>query len=353
MDFYDTTHFSQILNMKFNAIVGNPPYQEEDGGFRTSAHPIYDVFTRQSIALNADFISLVIPARWFAGGKGMESFREEMIHNKSLCELHDYPVAIDCFEGVQIKGGVCCFLLDSSYSGPCSVKTHLGNYSGSPLKRFLANEDVEIFIRYNESLSIIKKVKKYREQTMDFYVSRRIPFGLPTYFHGSKEKHDPNMIRIYENRGISYAFRDAVIKNKDVVDQYKVFIPRSSDGSDFIPHVILGIPFLGEPGSACSETFNFIGPFKSRKICENVMHYISTKFFRFMAMQMKSSQSATKKLYSFVPVQDFSIKWTDELLYEKYKLTKKEVEFIEAMIRPMDLNRQRKQRYWKDLQEEL
>ena len=353
MDFYDTTHFSQILNMKFNAIVGNPPYQEEDGGFRTSAHPIYDVFTRQSIAFNADFISLVIPARWFAGGKGMDSFREEMIHNKSLCELHDYPVAIDCFEGVQIKGGVCCFLLDNSYSGPCSVKTHLGNYSGSPLKRFLANEDEEIFIRYNESLSIIKKVKKYRERTMDFYVSRRIPFGLPTYFHGSKEKYDPNMIRIYENRGISYAFRDAVIKNKDVIDQYKVFIPRSSDGSDFIPHVILGIPFLGEPGSACSETFNFIGPFKSRKICENVMHYISTKFFRFMAMQMKFSQSATKKLYSFVPVQDFSIKWTDELLYKKYKLTKKEVEFIEAMIRPMDLNRQRKQRYWKDLQKEL
>ena len=123
--------------MKFNAVVGNPPYQEEDGGFRISAHPIYDVFTRQSIALNADYVSLVIPARWFAGGKGMDSFREEMIHNKSLCELHDYPVAIDCFEGVQIKGGVCCFLLDNSYLGPCSVKTHIGNYSGVPLNRYL------------------------------------------------------------------------------------------------------------------------------------------------------------------------------------------------------------------------
>lgn len=339
--------------MKFNAIVGNPPYQEEDGGFRISARPIYDVFTRQSIALNADLVSLVIPARWFVGGKGMESFRKEMIHNSSLCELHDYPIAIDCFEGVQIKGGVCCFLLDSSYSGPCSVKTHLGNYIGTSLKRYLANESEQIVIRYNESLSIIQKVKKFKEQTMDSYVSRRIPFGLPTYFHGSKEKNRADMIRIYENRGISYVSPEAIIKNKDIVDQFKVFIPRSSDGSDFIPHVILGIPFIGEPGTACSETFNFIGPFKSRKICENVMQYISTKFFRFMAMQLKSSQSATKKLYSFVPVQNFNIKWTDEALNKKYKLTKKEIEFIDAMIRPMNLNRQRKQRYWKDLQKGL
>lgn len=339
--------------MKFNAVVGNPPYQKEDGGFRISAHPIYDVFTRQSIALNADLVSLVIPARWFAGGKGMESFREEMIHNKSLRELHDYPVAIDCFEGVQIKGGVCCFLLDSSYSGPCSVKTQLGNYTGTSLKRYFTDESERIVIRYNESLSIIQKVKKFKEKTMDLYVSRRIPFGLPTYFHGSKEKQRPEMIRIYENRGISYVSSDAIVKNRDVVDQYKVFIPRSSDGSDFIPHVILGIPFIGEPGTACSETFNFIGPFKSREICENVMQYISTKFFRFMAMQMKSSQSATKKLYSFVPVQNFNIKWTDEMLNKKYKLTKKEIKFIDAMIRPMDLNRQRKQRYWKDLQKGL
>lgn len=339
--------------MKFNAIVGNPPYQEEDGGFRISAHPIYDVFTRQALSLKSDYVSLLIPARWFSGGKGMESFRDEMIHNRSLCELHDYPVAIDCFDGVQIKGGVCCLLFDNSYSGSCSVTTHIGDYVGVSEKRNLADDGDKIFIRYNEALSIIKKVKKLKEPTMDSFVSQRIPFGLPTYFHGKKEKLSSDWIRIYENQGISYASRDVVVKNKDVVDQFKVFIPRSSDGSDFIPHVILGIPFLGEPGTACSETFNFIGSFKSRKICENVMQYISTKFFRFMAMQMKNSQSATKKLYSFVPVQNFNEKWTDEKLYTKYKLTRKEINFIETMIRPMDLNRQRKQRYWKDLQKKL
>ena len=339
--------------MKFNAIVGNPPYQEEDGGFRNSAHPVYDVFTRQSLNLKSDYVSLLIPARWFSGGKGMESFREEMIHNRSLRELHDYPVAIDCFDGVQIKGGVCCILIDMAYKGPCTVTTHIGDYAGPSEKRNLTNDEDKIFFRYNESLSIVKKVKKIGEPTMDTYVSRRIPFGLPTYFHGEKEKLNADWIRVYENQGVSYTSRNAVVKNKDVIDQFKVFIPRSSDGSDYIPHVILGIPFLGEPGSVCSETFNYIGPFASRKICENVMQYISTKFFRFMAMLMKNSQSATKKLYSFVPVQDFNKKWTDEKLYAKYKLTKKEINFVEAMIRPMDLKRQRKQRYWKDLQKGL
>lgn len=338
--------------MKFDAIVGNPPYQVEDGGFRNSAHPIYDFFTESSLLLRPDIFSLVIPARWFAGGKGVGSFREFMLNRQSVCELHDYPVAIDCFKGVQIKGGVCVFLMEKTYRDKCKVVTHIGDYSGVSKKRFLNESNTDVFIRFNEALSILKKVRRLRESTMDSLVSRRIPFGLYTYFHGRKERKSECDIRIYENKGISYADRGCIGKNESVVDMHKVYIPRSSDGSDFIPHVVLGIPFYGEPGSACSETFNFIGPFENERFCRNVMGYISTKFFRFLALQRKSTQSATKDLYKFVPIQDFSLSWTDEKLYRKYKLNSKEIEFIEKTIRPMDLNRQRKQRYWKDLLKE-
>lgn len=335
--------------MKFDAIVGNPPYQREDGGFRNSAHPVYDFYTEFNLKLKPNLMSLIIPARWFAGGKGLHEFREFMMKNKSISDLLDFPVAIDCFSGVQIKGGVCIFLVDSSYSGKCSVSTHIGYYTGSAKKRFLDDSQSDVFIRFNEALSVLKKVQKFKEPTMDSLVSRRIPFGLPTYFHGEKECRDSKMIRIYENKGISYASRDVVKKRIEDVDKNKVFIPRSSDGSDFIPHVVLGIPFWGEPGSACSETFNIIGPFKTEAECRNVMQYVSTKFFRFLAMQRKVTQSATKQMYKFVPVQDFSQSWNDEALYSKYKLTFDEIQFIEKTIRPMDLNRQRKQRYWKDL----
>lgn len=338
--------------MKFDAIVGNPPYQIEDGGFRNSAHPVYDFFTEFSLRLRPETLSLVIPARWFAGGKGVGPFREFMLNRRSMCELHDYPVAIDCFDGVQIKGGVCVFLMERTYRDRCKVVTHIGDYTGNGQKRFLDASNTDVFIRFNEALSILKKVRRLKEPTMDMLVSRRIPFGLYTYFHGSKKKQNENDIRIYENKGISYAPRDCVSKNESVVDMHKVYIPRSSDGSDFIPHVVLGIPFYGEPGSACSETFNFIGPFASEKICRNVMNYVSTKFFRFLAMQRKSTQSATKDLYKFVPIQDFEKSWSDEDLYRRYDLNDREIEFIEKTIRPMDLNRQRKQRYWKDLLKE-
>lgn len=335
--------------MKFDAIVGNPPYQREDGGYKTSAHPIYDEITTQTKKIESDYVSLVIPARWFVGGKGLSVFRSIMLHDQSLLELHDYPVAQDCFEEVQIKGGVCCFLRSSYHQGLCSVTTHIGSYVGLSQKRNLLDYNGDVFIRFSESISIIKKVQKLKEKTMDSIVSSRIPFGIPTYFHGDKEKSDEKL-KMYENRGISYVKPDVVKKNKDIVNQYKIFIPRSSDGSDLFPHVVLGIPFIGEPKTVCSETFNFIGPFENKMMCENVMSYISTKFFRFMAMQMKISQSATKKLYSFVPVQNFNEKWSDEKLYSKYKLSKREISFIDSMIRPMDLNRNRKQKYWKDLQ---
>ena len=172
---------------------------------------------------------------------------------------------------------------------------------------------------------------------METLVSSRQPFGLPTTFHGTKKK-SPNYLKVYENEGVSYTSIESISKNVEIVNKWKVFIPRAGSGSDAFPHPILGKPFIGEPGSVSSETYIFIGPFDTEEICQNVISYISTKFMRFLAMLKKVTQSTTRSIYTLVPQQDFSKPWTDEELYTKYGINDKEIDFINSMIRPMDLN---------------
>lgn len=170
---------------------------------------------------------------------------------------------------------------------------------------------------------------------MENLVSSRKPFGLSTTFHGRKEPKNGD-IKIFENQGVSYARRDEIPCNHSLIDQYKVFIPRSSSGSDAFPHPILGKPFVGKPGTACSETYITIGPFKDEETCRNVISYIKTKFMRTLAMFKKVTQSTTKTLYTFVPVQNFSKPWTDKELYFKYGISEDEIAFIDSMIYPLE-----------------
>jgi site-specific DNA-methyltransferase (adenine-specific) len=336
-EFIHSTKPEEILNMKFDVIIGNPPYQLSDGGFGISAMPIYDKFIMQAKKLNPRYLSMIVPARWFAGGKGLDKFREEMLHDNRLRAIHDYPEAADCFPGVQIKGGVCYFLWNRDNRGDCTIITHRGDNVGSPVTRNLLEEGYDTFIRYNEAIEILNKIKSFSEPSMESFVSSRQPFGLSTTFHGHKVNKVGD-IKIYENEGVSYAQRTEVTKNIDAVDKYKVFIPRAGSGSDAFPHPILGKPFVGEPLSACSETYIFIGTYTSKKECQNVISYIKTRTFRFLAMLKKVTQSTTRSIYTFVPIQDFSKPWSDEELYAKYSLTDEEIAFIESMIRPMELN---------------
>ena len=319
-------------NMKFDVIVGNPPYQLNDSGFGISAKPIYDKFIIQAKLLNPKFISLIVPARWFAGGKGLDEFRDEMLHDNRLRIIHDYPQAFECFPGVQIKGGVCFFLWNGVDRGPCTVVTHKDGKDFPPKTRPLLEKGCDSFIRYNEAIPVLHKVMANFSSSMSDYVSSRQPFGLSTTFHGKKN----GKVLLYENQGTSYTDLSVIEKNKDVVDKFKVFIPRAGSGSDSFPHPILGKPFVGIPYSACTETYLFIGPFKDEKECNNVVSYINTRFFRFLAMLKKVTQDTTRSVYSLVPLQDFSHPWTDEMLYKKYGLTPEEIAFIESMIRPME-----------------
>ncbi len=331
-----TTRPEEIFNVKFDVIIGNPPYQLSDGGYGVSASPIYQTFVEQAKKLRPKYLSMIIPARWYSGGKGLDGFRSSMLNDKRIRIIHDYPEATDCFQGVQIKGGICYFLWDRDHEGDCAVTTHHNATVSETVERPLLEDGCETFIRYNIAVKILKNIQQVREPSFAPLVSSQKPFGLRTYIHGNKETTKSSIL-LFENSGTSYLDRDEITKNMDWVDKYKVIIPASGSGSDFFPHPILGIPFVGKPGTACTETYCVIGPLENQTKCNNVISYISTRFFRFLVMLRKPTQHAPAKVYTYVPMQDFSKPWTDEELYAKYGLTEEEIAFIESMIKPMEL----------------
>src|SRR5574344_282186 len=336
----------EINKMKFDVIIGNPPHQMSDGGNGASATPIYQKFIEEAQKLKPKYLTMIIPARWFAGGKGLDSFRDSMINNTHVKYLHDFLNASDCFgNGVEIKGGICYFLIDSSYSGPCEINTHSGDKIISRTDRFLCEKGQDIFIRRNESVIIIRKVQIKKEITFDTVVSSRCPFGFPTNFSGRNNGNN-RIIKLYERGKISYVSTSEVLKNQGMIYKYKLFISKAYNAGDDYPHQIINKPLLPDVPSCCTDTYLVIGPFKTIKYCQNVSSYISTRFFRFLVSARKISQDATSKVYKFVPMQDFSdksdIDWSqsvnniDQQLYKKYNLTQEEISFIESMIRPMD-----------------
>ncbi len=322
-------------DMKFDVIIGNPPYQLSDGGFGTSAAPIYDKFVEQAKKLNPRYLSMIIPARWYSGGKGLDEFRDSMLHDDRIRRIVDFPEASDCFPGVQIKGGVCYFLWDRDNKGDCTVTTSRKGVNISEMTRPLLEDGYDTFIRYNEAISIVKKVQKFKETSLSTRISSRKPFGLETTFKG-KSKNFNYAITLYQNGGVGYIKKDQIKNNKNLIGMYKVLIPPLGSGSDAFPHPILGKPFVVGPNSACTETYIVAGAFDNKEECVNLSSYLSTRFLRFLVLLKKNTQHATSKVYQFVPVQNFKEVWSDEKLYKKYKLTKNEIAFIESMIRPME-----------------
>ena len=259
-----------------------------------------------------------------------------MLQDKKIKILHDYPVSSDCFPGVQVEGGVCYFLWDKDYCGNCSVITHNGDKIVSVADRPLLEEDSQTFIRYNEAISILDKVKKFNEQTFDTIVSSRKPFGLTSTFNSFLDKPQIDSIKVFANKKTGYVDEISISTNKEWLDKHKVYISYAYGMGDTFPVQVINRPFLGAPHTACTETYLVIGPFESELIANNVITYIKTKFFRFLVLLLKNTQHATSKVYKFVPMQDFTKPLTDEFLYDKYSLSPEEINFIESMIRPME-----------------
>lgn len=336
--------------MQFDVIVGNPPYQLNDGGYGTSAAPIYHLFVEQAKALEPRYLSMVIPARWFAGGKGLDEFRGAMLADDRLRTIADYLSAADVFPGVGLKGGVCYFLWSRDHPGLCDVSTHFKDWPVSTANRPLLEKGADVFIRFNEGLSILKKVVSIEtgqsesllipeDNRFDRLVSSRKPFALETTFKGSTSKRAGDVL-IHQNGGTGYVSRKAVPAGAELIDKWKIYVGRAAPGTgnrDTYPHRILSTPFIGEPGSICSETYLCIGPFDTKIEAESALSYLSCRLTRLLILLHKPSQDTTRKVYTFVPTQEWTKQWTDEALYAKYGISASEVEFIEKVVRPMDL----------------
>ena len=348
-------------DMHFDVIIGNPPYQLDDGGYGASAAPIYQLFVQQAKALEPRYLSMVIPARWYAGGKGLDEFRESMLADNRTRIIHDYWQVGDAFPGVAIQGGILYFLWNREMPGDCEVVTHYEGEVLSSAIRPLLEPGSDVFIRYNEAVPILKKIVAIEggavgsvllpeQKRFTNMVSASKPFGLRTNFKVRSERRKGDVIAYwnggpgFKKAGKGWVARTVVTDGVDLIDQWKVFIgmaygDRGGGGAsrDAPPKAVLGRPFVGEPGSVSTETYVCIGPFKSENEAKNIASYISCKLTRFLVMLRKPAQHATRKVYAFVPVQDFSNTWTDRKLYEKYGLSDKEIKFVEWMIRPMDL----------------
>ena len=317
-------------NMTIDAIIGNPPYQVMDGGGKgSSSISIFDKFVELSIKTNPHYSSLIIPSRWFSGGKGLDEFRDKMLHDCRLRQINDFFDATTCFPTADISGGICYFLWDKSHHGQSLIISER-NGCKSSMKRPLLEENCDAFIRFNESVSIMRKILALKEKSFESIVSTRKPFGDIKPYSSQKE------LKVYAYPNDGFISKTEVRQGEEYINRWKVFITKAYGERGDFPYFVIGKPFIGMPNEICTETYLLINTIPEKEICENVVSYMKTRFFRFCVLQKKSTQNAARNVYSFVPIQDFSKKWTDELLYNKYDLTKEEQNYIETVIKPMD-----------------
>ncbi len=325
-------------NMQFDVIIGNPPYQlASDGGTRDV--PIYQHFIEQAKRLQPRFLSMVIPSRWMASGLGLSEFRQAMLGDRRMRELVDYPAANDVFPGVEVKAGVCYFLWDASHDGDCKVTTIRAGEVVGPIHRNLGEYDV--FVRDARAVSILHKVLGRGEASINTILARDKEFGWTSNFDGFHEKERSGDVPLYYirkmKRGVGYIGRRLVTKSADLIDTWKVLVPQAFNGGDAIPHQILGKPLIAPSPSVCTQSFLFFNV-GSRRAAESLQSYYATRFFRFFVSVRKITQHATHSTYVWVPMQTWDRAWTDQVLYAKYGITRKEQDFIESQVRVMNLD---------------
>jgi site-specific DNA-methyltransferase (adenine-specific) len=329
--------------MQFDVVIGNPPYQlgqsggEAVGGF---AMPIYQEFVRAAKRLDPKFVIMITPSRWFAGGRGLDEYRSEMLRDRRIRELVDFPNAREVFPGTQIEGGVSYFLWDDTWNDACTVSTfENGELTSPPMRRNL--DAYDIHVRRNEAVPILEKVLRANQKTglgnLAAKVSPIQPFSIRTNFRGSEKKSGlKKPILVIGNNSETYMERADVPRNDSWIDDWKVLLGRAYGAGGSFPIKVYNQPILAGPGTVCTETYLVIGRFPTEREAKKLDTYLRTRFVRFLVSLRKNTQDIFNERFQFVPDLPMDREWTDKELYKKYGLTKEEIEFIESMIRPME-----------------
>ncbi len=323
-------------NMQFDVIIGNPPYQMKGGAGGSSDSSIYQLFVEQAKKLEPKFLSMVIPSRWLTGGRGLDEFRKEMLSSRKILKLVDYPVSKEVFTNVEVKGGICYFLWSKMHNGPCEVTLIRGEETSTASRQL---DEFEVFVRDSRSVGILRKVLKVGEKSITDILTADTPFGIATNFDGFEENMKPGYVTLHYvrsgKRRVGFVPRSIINKNTQLIDNWKVLVPEAgSDGGQKIPDSVLGKPWLCSPPSASTQSFLAFWV-ENENEAKSLASYVQTKFFRHLVSLRKLTQHALRSTYSWVPIQSWDRQWTDEALYEKYKFTKEEIDYIEAVIRPM------------------
>lgn len=334
-----TTRLAELFEdgMRFDVIIGNPPYQlGSDGGTRDV--PIYQHFVEQAKKLEPHFLTMVIPSRWMASGLGLSEFRQAMLGDRRMRELVDYPAASDVFPGVEVKAGVCYFLWDMTHDGDCNVTTVRGGEVVGPMPRNLGEYDV--FVRDGRAMSILRKVQMRGEPSVNTILARDKEFGWTSNFDGFRKVRRSGDLPLHYirtmKRSVGYIERAAVAKSTHLIDTWKVLVPKAYNGGDGIPHQILGKPLIAPSPSVCTQSFLFFYV-STEEEAKSLQSFYATRFCRFLVSLRKITQDATHSAYTWVPIQAWDRIWTDDALYEKYGITEQERAYIESQVKEMDL----------------
>ena len=337
--------FKNLKNMKITAIVGNPPYQIT-GDNNNRSLPIYHWFVDVAKELEPNYVSLVIPSRWFMPSVLQGDFTHRMLNDKTISKLYDYSDAAECFPNVEIKGGICYLLFDKNHDGPCDIVTRDNNVEYKS-KRFLQTQGVtDVYVRFDYSISIIQKIGIHQESMLSSIVSSQNPFGFNSKEVGhSKNKSTTEVVIISKFKNKGYIERSKISLRQDYIDRWKILTPIAGDGGH-LPNRVTGKPFISAPGECCNGTYMVIGPFNSKEECKAAQKYLYGKFARFLVASIQYTQNTKSDSYNVVPLQDFTshsdIDWSksipeiDQQLYRKYNLSQDEIAFIEKMIKPME-----------------
>ena len=331
------TKIEKEINMKFDVIVGNPPYQMDSG--ETSDVPLYDRFVEQAIALNPKYLSMIIPSRWMQGGKGLDEFRKKMLGDKRLAKLVDFSQMTAVFpDAVDFEGGVCYFLWDAAHSGQCLYEFHQGDEVLGPIPRHLDQYDV--LVRDHRALAVLEKVLAKKESPLSEITSGQTPFGFLTNYKGyRKGEKKPGDVKIYltesGQRTEKWVDSDEVHKNLELMKKWKILVPGAYGERGALPARVLGPTLVAGPRSVCTQTYLAIGPLDDKKSAESLDSYLSTRFARFLISLRKISQHAWRNTYAWVPQQTWDRTWTDAELYKKYGITPDEQAYIESMVKEM------------------